>query len=59
MKAFLAVVLAIVLAYVAVSFFLWVLGNIWWLSLSIAKLFFVAIIALPFYIILRKRLLRG
>jgi RsiW-degrading membrane proteinase PrsW (M82 family) len=59
MKGLLAVVLAIVLAYAAVSVLLWVLWNIWWLSISIAKLVFIAIVALPFYVIVRKRLLRG
>ncbi|KXB97825.1 MAG: hypothetical protein AA908_05330 [Chlorobi bacterium NICIL-2] len=59
MKGLLAVVLAIVLAYASVSLLLWVLWNIWWLSISLAKLFVIAIVALPFYVIIRKRLLRG
>jgi|DewCreStandDraft_5_1066085.scaffolds.fasta_scaffold01666_12 RsiW-degrading membrane proteinase PrsW (M82 family) len=59
MKGLLAVVLAVVLAYIAVSLFLWVLWNIWWLSISLAKLVVIAIVALPFYVIVRKRLLRG
>lgn len=59
MKGLLAVVLAVVLAYIAVSLFLWVLCNIWWLSISLAKLVVIAIVALPFYVIVRKRLLRG
>jgi RsiW-degrading membrane proteinase PrsW (M82 family) len=59
MKGLLAVVLAVVLAYIAVSLLLWVIWNIWWLSISLAKLVVIAIVALPFYVIVRKRLLRG
>ncbi len=57
MKNFLALVLAVVIAYVVVSFFGWIIWNLWWLAISIAKMVVVLLVALPLYIIVRKRLL--
>jgi hypothetical protein len=54
----LAIVIAVALAYAAVSIFWWTVWNIWWLTISLAKLILVALIALPLYVILRRKLAR-
>jgi hypothetical protein len=59
MKGLIAAVIAIVIAYVAISALLWILWNLWWLTFSIAKLIAIGIVALPIYVIVRKRLLRA
>ncbi|MCS7000309.1 MAG: hypothetical protein RML15_05010 [Bacteroidota bacterium] len=59
MKNLIAIVAAVVLAYMIVSIMWWVLWNIWWLTISLAKLILIALVALPLYVILRKRLLRA
>lgn len=58
MRNILAIGLALVIAYFAVSFAWWLLWNIWWLTISLAKLVLIALLALPFYVIIRRRLLR-
>lgn len=58
MKNILASGLALIVAYLVVSFAWWLLWNIWWLTISLAKLVLIALIALPFYVIIRRRLLR-
>ncbi|GIV53677.1 MAG: hypothetical protein KatS3mg039_0195 [Candidatus Kapaibacterium sp.] len=58
MRNIVALVLAIILAYAIVSFFGWLIWNLWWLALSLAKLVVIVIVALPLYVIVRKRLLR-
>jgi|GEM_PF-1065650 hypothetical protein len=59
MKGLIAAVIAIVIAYVAISALLWILWNFWWLTFSIAKLIATGIVALPIYVIVRKKLLRA
>ncbi len=56
MKKFLAIGLALVIAYFAVSVFWWVIRNIFSLVFDLASIILVAIIALPLYFILRKKL---
>ncbi len=59
MKGLVAAVIAIVIAYGVVSALLWILWNFWWLTFSIAKFIVIGIVALPIYVIVRKRLLRA
>lgn len=56
MKKFLAIGLALVIAYFAVNVFWWVIRNIFSLVFDLASIILVAIIALPLYFILRKKL---
>lgn len=57
MKQFLAIVIAVVLAYFVVSFLGWLVWNLWWLTVNFAKLILVAIVALPLYVLVRRWLL--
>lgn len=59
MRTLVALVLAVVLAYILVGLLWWLVFNLWWLAISAAKLLFVAIVALPLYIIIRRRFLRS
>lgn len=57
MKNILAAIIAIVLAYFAISAFWWLLSFGFTLMWSLAKVIVVLIIALPLYIIVRRKLL--
>jgi len=57
MNNLVALIVAVLLAYIIVSFFGWLIWNLWWLALSIAKLVVIVLVALPLYIIVRKKLL--
>jgi len=56
MKKFLAIILALVIAYFAVNVFWWVISNVFSLMFNIATLLLMAVVAIPFYFILRKKL---
>lgn len=57
MKKILAAVIAIVIAYFAISAFWWMFTHVFTLMWSLAKFAIVVIIALPLYIIVRRKLL--
>ena len=56
-KNILALVLAAVVAYILIHIFLAAMGMVWSIAITLTKLVFVVVIALPLYLIIRKKFL--
>lgn len=56
MKKFLAIVLSLVAAWIAMEVFWWIISNAFSLMFSLAKVAVLALIAIPIYILISRRL---
>lgn len=58
MKNIVAIVLALVIGYFAIGAFFWIIGHIFWITWELTKIVMIIIVALPLYVIIKKKFLR-